>query len=278
MEWKVCICSYCDYFDCHVKDVNDWQLLFDALRKMYPHYRIAVRNLRDDIVKKLPALNVLYTEKYHILDIREDIDAIWDKTHASFKSPVKQAQKFDLTIKRCAKSELPKFYNLHLNLRKNKYRLFPQPYRFFDNVWDQYVAQDKGVLLGAYDKSADLIAANFYLICDRTLYYKFSTSKLQALSLRPNNLLFWEGIKFAKERNLEYIDLGSSGLEQKGLIMYKDHTGARSQDITHLGFAPAGYKFSEKRILKTITALLTMRFVPNVFLRLGSNIMYPYLA
>src|SRR3989338_1107437 len=119
LEWKVCICSYCDYFDCHVKDVNDWQLLFDALRKMYPHYRIAVRNLRDDIVKKLPALNVLYTEKYHILDIREDIDAIWDKTHASFKSPVKQAQKFDLTIKRCAKSELPKFYNLHLNLRKN---------------------------------------------------------------------------------------------------------------------------------------------------------------
>ena len=73
------------------------------------------------------------------------------------------------------------------------------------------MTNEKGVLLGAYNKKNEMVAANVYLICGDTLYYKFSTSRLDSLLLRPNNLLIWEGIKFAKERDLRYLDLGSSG-------------------------------------------------------------------
>ena len=137
---------------------------------------------------------------------------------------------------------------------------------------------NKGVLLGAYDRSGKFIAGNFYLICGNTLYYKFNTSCKEALSLRPNNFLFWEGVKFAKERGLEFVDLGSSGHHQKGLILYKDHTGAEKQDIVHLGFEPPGYKFSEKRILRSATSFFTQQWMPEFMVRLGSHVIYHFLA
>ncbi len=123
-----------------------------------------------------------------------------------------------------------------------------------------------------------MIAANVYLVCGNTLYYKFNTSSLEALSLRPNNLLFWEGIKLAKDRNLALIDMGSSGWDQKGLILFKDHTGAQTMDIVHLGYTPEGYRFSQKIILKILTRFFTLPWMPDFMVRLGSHLIYPYLA
>lgn len=278
LEWKICICSYCDYFDGYIEKPSDWQEFFDSLHAEYPRYRIAVRNLRDESVRQNPNFKVLSKEHFHILDVRPDLDTLWKRTHASFRSPVKQASKAGVVVKRCGKDGLKKFYALHLKLRKNKYRLFPQPYRFFDDIWQEYMENNRGVLLGAFDKEGRFIGGTVFLICGNTLYYKFNTSDLNYLKLRPNNILMWEGIKFAKERNLEYVDMGSSGCEQKGLILFKNHTGAQCGDITHLGFAPPDYKFSQKRILKFMTRLFTLPWMPNFMLRLGSRLIYPYLA
>ena len=278
LEWKICICSYCDYFDCYIERPEDWRLFFDSLREEYPQYRIAVRNLRGETALVFSEFKILSQERFHFLDVRDPLEVIWKRTHDSFKSAVKQSQKIGVQVRKCSRPELEKFFKLHLNLRKNKYRLFPQPYRFFDYIWQQYMEKNQGGMLGAYDPNGNFIGGNIYLICGDTLYYKFNTSKLGSLKYRPNNLLFWEGIKFAKERNLNTIDLGSSGFHQEGLILFKNHTGAKCLNITHLGFTPPGYKFSQKRILKFMTRTFTMPWMPDFMLEWGSSIIYPYLA
>ena len=101
---------------------------------------------------------------------------------------------------------------------------------------------------------------------------------MNTLHLRPNNLLIWEGIRIAKERNLDYLDLGSSGYEQKGLILFKNHAGAACHDIYHLGYTPPNYKFSRKVILSLLTRFCTLPWMPKTFLKLGSRLIYPYLA
>ena len=173
---------------------------------------------------------------------------------------------------------LKEFFEMHLRLRKHKYRLFAQPYRFFETIWEEYMDKGKGFLLGVFDAQEKMLAANVYLVCGSTLYYKFNTSRLDSLVDRPNNLLLWEGIKLAKEHRLELLDLGSSGLEQDGLVRFKDHSGAERLKITHLGFAPPDYKFSQKRILRTFTNFCTLPWLPDGVSRWGSNIIYPYLA
>ncbi|MCK5213872.1 MAG: GNAT family N-acetyltransferase [Candidatus Omnitrophica bacterium] len=278
LEWKLCICSYCDYSDGNVINKEDWQAIIGDLRKEYPAFRIAIRNLRDEFVREVPELEVLSRERFHYLDLTENLDDLWRKTNDSFRAAVNQAKKKGVTVKVCDKSFLPKFYNMHLNIRRQKYRIFPQPYRFFDIVWQEYIDKGKGVMLGAFDPMGDFIAANIYLFCGDQSYYKFNTSSLQGLKWRPNNLLFWEGIQLSKERNLTLLDLGSSGYEQKGLILFKNHTGAQCQDIIHLGFSPPGYQFSQKRVLRLMTKTFTLPWMPDFMVKWGSNIIYPYLA
>jgi len=278
LEWKICLCSFCDYCDAKVKSLEDWKALFASLREEYPQYRIAVRNMKDELVRGLPQIKELSREKCHVLDVRQELTEVWRRAHDSFKAAVHQAERFGVQVRPCTRTKLKDFYQSHLLVRRHKYRVFPQPLRFFENIWDQYIAQDKGVLLGAFDKEGQFIGANMYLICGNMLYYKFNTSRQEALKLRPNNILFWEGVKFAKERGLDFVDLGSSGLHQKGLILYKDHTGAEQKDIIHLGFAPPGYRFSEKRILKLFTKTCTMPFMPDAVVRWGCEIIYPFLA
>ena len=103
---------------------------------------------------------------------------------ARVECPWRAAQN-GITVKRCSHEELKTFFKLHLDLRKNKYRIFPQPYRFFENIWQQYMEKGQGILLGAFDAGGKMIAANIYLVCGNTLYYKFNTSSLQTLTATP---------------------------------------------------------------------------------------------
>ena len=278
LEEKICVCSYCDYCDCPVADTDDWMRIFQSWQKDFPRYRIAVRSLRDQNVGKIPGMKHLYAEKFHVLDVQDDLDVLWKRAHDSFKAAVNQAGRKGVQVRPGTRADLAKFYELHLKIRKYKYRVFPQPFRFFENIWDAYMARDQGVLLGAFSRSGEFIGGNIYLICGNTLYYKFNTSSLAALEYRPNNLLFWAGIRYAKTRKMDFLDLGSSGCDQKGLIRFKEHTGARGMDIHHYGYAPPDYQFSRKRILKAVTNTLTSRWMPEVVLKWGSDIVYHYLA
>ncbi len=280
LEWKICICSYCDYFDCHVQSSEDWHIFFNSIRQDYPDYRIAVRNLRDKTVRESGDFEVLSKEYHHLIDLNASVDELWKRLSNNFKGACKSAMNSGLEVRRCGKAELRDFYEMHLRLRKDKYRLFAQPYKFFSDVWDQFMTKEMGVLLGAYNKQNEMIGANIYLICGDTLYYKFSTSRQDSLQLRPSNLLIWEGIKFARERGLTFMDLGSSGYFQNSLVWFKDHiiSGTTKSEITHLGFTPPDYKFSRKIILNIMTELFTQRWVPDAVTKWGSSIIYPYLA
>lgn len=278
LEWKICMLSYSDYCDGHIQSLEDWKALFAAFRFEYPQYRLALRNLRDPFVRQIPDLKVLSKEKFHILDLQPELRQVWKNTHDSFRAAVKQSEKSGVVVRRCEKKELKKFYDLHLNIRKKKYKIFPQPYLFFEMIWDEMIAKGNGVLLGAYSPEGEFIAGNVYLLCGNTFYYKFNTSSLKNLQYRPNNLMFWEGIKYAKALHCKWLDLGSSGAQQKGLILFKEHTGAKPMEITHLGYEPPGYQFSQKRILKFMTKTFTLPFVPDAAVRWGSSLIYPFLA
>src|SRR5262245_39576745 len=157
---------------------------------------------------------------HHEIDLRDDLDIIWRETPATFKRAYKRAVKCGVTFSRCSLAELPQFYRLHLKLRKNKYRIFPQPYRYFENIRESSMGKGKRVVIGAYDRKGEMIAGQVFLACGKSLYYKFSASSPEALYQKPNNLLMWEGIKYAKESGLQRLDLGSSGYAQQGLIWF----------------------------------------------------------
>ena len=278
LEWKVCVLSYCDYCDAHIFSTSDWQAIFDDIKMEFPGFRIVVRSLRDECAQSSGCFKELSREYFHILDIRQDIDAIWMGLKDKFRSQARQGIKRGLVVRTCTRTELWDFFCLHVKLRKHKYGIFAQPWRFFEMLWDEFIAPGNGFLLGAFAPGGKMVGGTIFLICGNTLYYKINTSSQDALEYRSNNCLLWEGIRLAKERGLEYVDLGSSGQTQEGLVSFKDATGARRMEIVHIGYHPDGYVFSRKRILKCYTKFFAAPWMPDWITNLGSTLIYKYLA
>jgi hypothetical protein len=278
LEWKVCVLSYCDYCDAHISSPEDWRLIFGALQTEYPGYRIVIRSLRDEAARQSGCFQVLSKEYHHVLDLSPDEETLWKNLKGVFRNQVRQATKRGLTARICSSKELWDFYLLHVRLRKQKYGIFAQPFHFFQVIWEEFMAKGNGFLLGAFLPDGKMVGATLYLVCGDTLYYKINTSSRDALEYRSNNLLLWEGIRLAKERGLKFVDLGSSGLHQEGLVAFKDATNAVRREIVHIGYAPKGYRFSQKRILKFYTWLFTRPGMPLWLTRWGSQFIYPFLA
>jgi lipid II:glycine glycyltransferase (peptidoglycan interpeptide bridge formation enzyme) len=173
------------------------------------------------------------------------------------------------------------FRGLHASVRKRKYRLLAQPAAFFGSIHDQFAPSGDWLPLGAYHQGR-LIAATIYLRYGDTLYYKFNASAHDALELRPNNLLLWEGAKMAHQLGCHTLDLGPSDDNQPGLIRFKQDSGATASEVQFLRWVPDGWDDSRaaevRRLLGQLTALLIEPSVPDDVSMRAGDLLYRYFA
>ena len=113
------------------------------------------------------------------------------------------------------------FFRLHVGVRKGKYRMLAQPFAFFDAIWRRFIQPGDGVVLLARQNDA-LGAAHLHVRDGDTLYYKFSASDPEMLSLHVNDFLIRAAVLYASRSRLSAIDLGVSDLNQPGLISFKE--------------------------------------------------------
>ena len=131
------------------------------------------------------------------------------------------------------------FLDLHAALRKRKYRLLAQP-ACSSRRSRHFAAVQGWHPLGAFIDGR-LIAATIYLRWGDVLYYKFNASALDALAVRPNNLLIWAGAKLARSLGCRALDLGPSDDDQPGLIRFKRGFGAAERELTFFRWSPPGF-------------------------------------
>jgi CelD/BcsL family acetyltransferase involved in cellulose biosynthesis len=129
---------------------------------------------------------------------------------------------------------LDSFFRLHVATR-SRLGAPTRPRRFIRDLAGLF-ADDLGfVLLVA--RGADVAAAAVFLHHGGVLTYKYGASDARALPMRPNNLLFWEAIRWGCDNGIEQLDLGRSEVGQESLREFKRSWGADEQELgyTHLG-------------------------------------------
>ena len=126
------------------------------------------------------------------------------------------------------RNDIYEFYKMHAELRINKFQEIPQPWQYFECIYDEYFTQKKGWVIHAYDPEGNLIAGILFIVDGDTAYYKFSASYLKALQYRPNNFLMDRLIQYCDEKGVKKLNLGFTGAskEYQGLRKYKLHAGA----------------------------------------------------
>jgi len=213
MDPRIISLPFSDFCDPLVADHDDWNCLIAGL--LDKGQRINLRCLHNQVPLDDKRFTLAGRAKWHCVDLKRNEDELWKGLHGSARRAVKKARRSGVTIRIARhKEDLRAFFELHLRVRKYKYRLLAQPYRFFENIWDQFIAPGKGALILAIHDD-EVIGGVLFLEWQNTLYYKFNASNPDTIALRPNDLAVWEGMRFGQARGLHFLDFGLSDWDQE---------------------------------------------------------------
>ncbi len=123
------------------------------------------------------------------------------------------------------------FYQLQLETRK-RHGVPSQPWKYFELLWKYIVSAGMGFVLLAKHEG-EYIAGMVYLAWGRTLIAKYAASREDHFNLRPNNLLFWEGIVWGCNHGYQVFDMGRTEVENTGLRTFKCRWGALEEPLTY---------------------------------------------
>jgi hypothetical protein len=165
-----------------------------------------------------------------------------------------------------------------VGLRKRKYRMLAQPLGFLDRVWEEFAPGDGVVTFLAYVDD-EIVAGAVYLVWNDVLYYKYSASDMDRLTVRPNEAIAWSAIQWAAQRDLTLLDWGLSDLDQPGLLAYKRRWGSVERRIGTWQTRPAhGTDAGTGRLLRDLTDLLTEDTVPDDITARAGALLYRYFC
>ena len=123
------------------------------------------------------------------------------------------------------------FYNLQLQARK-RHGVSAQSWKYFELLFHHIVKPGLGFVLLA-QKDGEYIAGMVYLAWGKTLVAKYAASREDHLNLRPNNLLFWTGMRWGCQNDFTLFDMGRTELENTGLRNFKSRWGAVEKPLNY---------------------------------------------
>ena len=151
-------------------------------------------------------------------------------------------------------AELSVWYRLYLEtMRRN---IVPaRPYRFFAALWELLRPLGMMQLLLAEQQNGGasrIIAGTVFLRLGRTVSCAFNGSGSGDLSLRPNDIIYWEAINDACRKGFQLFDFGEVAEERPELARYKSKWGSEAvrlyryyyptpRDVRSHAFEPDGY-------------------------------------
>ncbi len=273
---------FSDYCDPLVNHPEIWQLLVAPL--LAERCEWTIRALHNPIPVADPRLERVNQARWHGLDLCVSEEELWHGLDESAKRAIRKAERQGVTVRLADHpADLRAFFELHLNTRKAKYQLLTQPYAFFEQIWQRFIEQQRGILLLAQHQG-DVIGATLFLEWQKCLFYKFNTSSAQHLELRPNDLMIWSGIRYAKSQGYHSLDFGLSDWDQTGLIRYKRKFASAEKTISFLRYrrhAPcvnSGRDAEMKQLLTRLTELFTETKVPNPITEAGGALLYRFFT
>jgi CelD/BcsL family acetyltransferase involved in cellulose biosynthesis len=277
---RIVALPFSDYCDPLVSDPDHWCRLVEAL--LAERRPLVVRCLHNDLPRADGRFTLAKEARWHGRDLRPDLGAQWGGLPDAARRAIRKAQRDGVVVQIAERSdELRAFFELHLRIRKYKYHLLVQPYAFFENIWRNFIEMKNGLLLVSTYKEK-IIASVMFLEFEDTIYYKFNASSDEHLFHRPNDLLIWEGIKYAKSKGYDYMDFGLSDYDQEGLIRYKRKFATEEKAISFMQHVPDGHSTGQgehvRALLGRLTGLFTDQRVPDGITARAGEALYQLFA
>ena len=271
---------FSDFCDPLADSLDQWRLLVDALSPQAVPF--GLRCLRFNVLWADGEFRVTKRAKWHGVRLQKTLPAMWAGLSGAARQAIRKAQGYGVVVRPAERDDLIEFFRLHVRVRKYKYGLLAQPFSFFENIWDSFIEPGNGRLLVAR-LDGRIISGVLYLVWNETLTYKINASDPDYLYCRPNDLIVWEGLRYADEKGLQLFDFGLSDVDQEGLLRFKRKFATDELDIHYMrsevnGAKPTPAQNSAREMLSNLTVLFADPKVPDEVTSRAGDYLYRFFA
>jgi len=250
--------------------------LFDRLKKVGASKKWQSIMLRDvPHWTEQPFKVIEYLD--HTIDLNRSSDALFSALRTNYRRKIKKARGNELEIKFERSFESMKaYYELHCLTRK-KHELPPQPFRFFKKIHEHILSKELGFIIIAYHKG-EAIAGAVYMHFGKHVIYKYGGSNSTYDHLNGNYLVQWSGIEWAAQNGFDWLSLGRTDPENKGLIQYKNGWASSSRPLAYYKFDLGQEEFinNKGKLLHYATHLF--KRMPLPVLKMAGSFLYPHIG
>jgi lipid II:glycine glycyltransferase (peptidoglycan interpeptide bridge formation enzyme) len=171
----------------------------------------------------------------HVLRLDDGEERLFEKFDSAVQRAIRKSERAGVTVEISSSLEaLRIFYDLHCRTRQ-KHRLPPQPFSFFECIHRHVLDQGLGFVALARSGGRPVSASVFFHLGTKAIY-KFGASDEKAQQLRGNNLVMWEAIKWMARRGLTELNFGRTSATNEGLRRFKQGWGTREYEINCLKY------------------------------------------
>jgi hypothetical protein len=171
----------------------------------------------------------------HELDLCPDTDKQFERCESGVRRAIRKSEREGVRVEIVRTLEgVEHFYRLHC-LTRRKHGLPPQSFTFFRHLHEYIISRSLGfVSLARWQDN--VVAASVFLNIGTRAMYKYGASDVQFQSLRGNNLVMWEAIKWLGQHGYKSLHFGRTDADADGLRRFKLGWGATEQSIEYFRY------------------------------------------
>jgi hypothetical protein len=175
----------------------------------------------------------------HRLNLASDPERLFSGFKPAKQRNIRKAIREGVEVEICRSLEaVQEYYRLHCLTRK-KHGLPPQPWRFFEKIYEHIISKNQGFI--ALARRADInVAGSVFFNLKKECLYKFGASDHTYQDLRGSDLVMWEAIKRYAQNGYSSLCMGRTAPENAGLRRFKAGWGTQEQVIDY-------YKYDLRR-------------------------------
>lgn len=142
----------------------------------------------------------------YVIDLLEDIETIWKKLNKKARNQIRQAQKNNVTVT-IAESETDflEWWDIYTKTVDRK-KFISDTFYLNKELFDHN--QLSRLFVAKIDNK--IISGNLILLSDNGIIWKLGGANPDYFEYRPNHLLQWEIIEWAKKKGFSYYDMGGA--------------------------------------------------------------------
>jgi len=234
---------------------------------------IEIRGAKHFFQEEIPYISY-YT---HNLNLLSDEDHLFASFSDSTRRNIRKANQSSVTLGiRTSMDSMKIFYRLHALTRKY-HGLPPQPFIFFQKIYEYIILKQMGFVATASINNKVIAASVFFIFGEKAIF-KYGASDRKYLQFRPNNLLFWETIKWLKQNGYKDLSFGRTDIENQGLRKFKLAFGTEEETINYYRYNIEETRFTKNQQESTGYANRLLKKMPTPLLQIIGSLFYRHMG